>query len=70
MRTVCYALATLAVIGFCGACSAEPATKSGKIVVAQSTSNNGANGGGTGNGAGHGQNKGQGAAKNNANGRF
>jgi hypothetical protein len=78
MRKTVYALATLAVFGFSDACIAStmsnteaPATSSsGKIVLAQSTNNNGANGGGTGFGAGHGQNKGRGATKNNANGRF
>jgi hypothetical protein len=66
------------VIGFSGACiaatvnntEAPAVSSSGKMVLAQSTENNGANGGGTGFGAGNGQNKGQGATKNNANGRF
>jgi hypothetical protein len=53
-----------------GIAKADSAPVASKVIMAQSTTNNGANGGGTGLGNGHGKNKGQGATRNNANGRF
>jgi hypothetical protein len=74
------ALTALVAIGFPGAASAvatkastakaDAAPVASEIILAQSTTNNGARGGGQGLGNGNGNAKGQGATRNNANGRF